>query len=386
LRVCIVYDCLYPYTVGGAERWYRRLAERLAREGHQVTFLTRRQWAGTPTRHPEGVEVVAVSSDAGLYDGDGKRRILPPLLFGWGVLRHLLARGRAYDVVHTASFPYFSVLAATVARRRGRFALMVDWHEFWSRAYWRSYLGPLGGEVGWRVQRLCLQTPQRPFCFAQVTAARLREAGVRGEVTVLEGEYEGPLQPAPPRPAGSVVVAVGRHIPEKRMPAAVAGVAEARRRLPDLQARIFGDGPDRPAVLAAIAEHGLEEQVLAPGFAPTAEVEAGVASALCLLHPSSREGYGLVVLEAAAAGTPVVLAAGEDNAAVELIEEGVNGFVAPSAAPADLAEAILQVHRGGVALRTSTREWFVRNAERLSMEGSVRRVLAAYRELRPDAA
>jgi glycosyltransferase involved in cell wall biosynthesis len=115
-------------------------------------------------------------------------------------------------------------------------------------------------------------------------------------------------------------------------------------------------------------------------------VEAGVASALCLLHPSSREGYGLVVLEAAAAGTPVVLAAGEDNAAVELIEEGVNGFVAPSAAPADLAEAILQVHRGGVALRTSTREWFVRNAERLAMEGSVRRVLAAYRELRPDAA
>ena len=30
MRVCIVYDCLFPYTVGGAERWYRNLAERLA--------------------------------------------------------------------------------------------------------------------------------------------------------------------------------------------------------------------------------------------------------------------------------------------------------------------------------------------------------------------
>jgi len=29
MRVCVVYDCLYPYTVGGAERWYRNLADEL---------------------------------------------------------------------------------------------------------------------------------------------------------------------------------------------------------------------------------------------------------------------------------------------------------------------------------------------------------------------
>ena len=51
VRICLVYDCLFPHTVGGAERWYRELAERL--EGpHEVTYLTRRQWetgdAGTP--------------------------------------------------------------------------------------------------------------------------------------------------------------------------------------------------------------------------------------------------------------------------------------------------------------------------------------------------
>ncbi|HEY2630788.1 MAG TPA: glycosyltransferase family 1 protein, partial [Solirubrobacteraceae bacterium] len=44
MRVCLIYDCLYPYTVGGAERWYRNLAERLAQEGHEVTYLTLRQW------------------------------------------------------------------------------------------------------------------------------------------------------------------------------------------------------------------------------------------------------------------------------------------------------------------------------------------------------
>ena len=63
--------------------------------------------------------------------------------------------------------------------------------------------------------------------------------------------------------------------------------------------------------------------------------------------PSRREGYGLVVVEACAAGTPSVVVADPDNAATELIEEGVNGFVAPSASPEDLAAAILRVREAG---------------------------------------
>ncbi len=44
MRICILYDCLFPHTVGGAERWYRSLAGRLAADGHDVTYLTLRQW------------------------------------------------------------------------------------------------------------------------------------------------------------------------------------------------------------------------------------------------------------------------------------------------------------------------------------------------------
>jgi len=59
LRICIAYDCLFPWTVGGAERWYRNLAERLAEDGHAVTYITRRQWpADGPPRLP-GVRVIA---------------------------------------------------------------------------------------------------------------------------------------------------------------------------------------------------------------------------------------------------------------------------------------------------------------------------------------
>jgi len=170
VRICIVYDCLYPYTIGGAERWYRNLAERLASGGHEVTFLTRRQWARGDEADVPGVRVVAVSPRMGLYT-HGRRRILPPLVFGLGVLIHLVRKGRRYDVVHTASFPYFSLLAAAATRRRGRYRLLVDWHEVWTREYWHEYLGRVGGRIGWRIQQACLRAPQRAFCFSRLARA-----------------------------------------------------------------------------------------------------------------------------------------------------------------------------------------------------------------------
>jgi glycosyltransferase involved in cell wall biosynthesis len=378
MRICLVYDCLYPHTVGGAERWYRNLALRLAAEGHQVTYLTLRQWERGEKPDLDGVEVVEAGPRMRLYGAGGNRRVLPPLVFGLGVLWHLLRRGRRYDVVHTASFPYFSLLAAGVLRRPAGYALVVDWHELWSRQYWREYLGGVGGRIGWAVQALCLRVPQRAFCFARMTAERLRAERVRGEVRVLEGEYDGPLHAREPLPAEPVVVFAGRHIAEKRAPAVVGALAQ----LPELRGVIYGDGPERPSALSEIVRLGLGERVSAPGFVSAEEVDAGLASALCMVLPSRREGYGMVVVESSARGTPSVVVRETDNAAVELVEDGVNGFIAASASPDDLAAAVRRVAEAGPALRASTAAWFERNAQRLSLRSSLDVVAEAYRSAR----
>jgi len=379
VRVCLVYDCLFPHTVGGAERWYRNLGERLAADGHEVTYLTLRQWDRGVDPGVEGVDVKVVGPRMALYAEGGRRRILPPLVFGAGVLWHLLGHGRRYDVVHTASFPYFSLLAAAVTRPLHRFRIVVDWHEVWSRSYWRDYLGGVGGAVGAFVQRLCARVPQRAFCFSRLHAGRLRDEGLRGEPTILTGEYAGSLERPEPAPARPVVVFAGRHIPEKRVPALIPALARARERVPELRGEVFGDGPERDEVLAAIERDGLTGVVEAPGFVEHARVHAAMRTALCMVLPSSREGYGLVVVESAARATPSVVVAGADNAATELVDEGENGFVARSAAPDDLADAIVRVHEAGPALREATADWFDRNSERLSLEHSLQTVLTAYR-------
>ena len=378
MRICLVYDCLYPHTVGGAERWYRNLAERLSAEGHDVDYVTLRQWDRGAAAGVPGVRVVAVGPRLALYTRSGRRRIGPPLIFGLGVLAHLALHGRRYDVVHTASFPYFSLLAAALVRPHRHFALVVDWHEVWSRSYWREYLGGFGGRCGEAVQAACLRIPQRAFCFAHMTARRLRELGVRGEVKVLEGEYSGSLASPDPRPAEPVVVFAGRHIPEKRAPALVPAIDRARHTMADLGCVIFGDGPERELVLEAIDRLGLGGVVQAPGFVDSDSVEEALSEALCMVLPSSREGYGLIVVEAASMGVPSVVVAGEDNAAVDLVVEGVNGFVAASASPEALADAIVRVHDCGDALRRSTAEWFDHNARRLSLGQSLETVVETY--------
>ena len=148
-------------------------------------------------------------------------------------------------------------------------------------------------------------------------------------------------------------------------------LARAREQIPELRGEIYGDGPEREEVLRAIAELGLDGASPRRASSTRDVLEQALASALCLLLPSRREGYGLVVVEAAARGVPTVVVEGPDNAATELVEEGVNGTIAASAAPDELAAAIVRVHRAGPELRRSTLDWFRRNAERLSLERSL---------------
>ncbi|HXB16061.1 MAG TPA: glycosyltransferase [Solirubrobacteraceae bacterium] len=379
MRICVVYDCLFPYTVGGAERWYRNLAERLVQEGHDVTYLTLRQWdRGQKLDLDERIEVVTAGPRMALYTESGRRRILPPLVFGLGVLLHLLRHGRRYEVVHTCAFPYFSLLAAALVRPLRGYRLLSDWFEVWSDSYWHDYLGGVGGRIGALVQRLCARVPQQAHCFSELHAQRLREEGVRGPVQVLRGLYAEPTGPAQAREADPLVVFAGRLIPEKQAPLGVAAVAVARERIAGLEGEFLGDGPERDALRQAIAANGLDGVVRAPGFTDSETLDHEMRRALCVLLPSRREGYGMVVVEAAARATPSVVVAGEDNAAAELVVEGVNGAIAPCAEPDAIAGAILRVADGGFALRARTAAWYAENEQTLSLESSLRTVLDGY--------
>jgi glycosyltransferase involved in cell wall biosynthesis len=381
MRICLVYDCLFPWTVGGAERWMRAVGEALAAEGHDVTYLTREQWAPGDEPDIPGIRVIAVAGAEELYGADGNRTIGQALRFGRGVLGHLVRHRGAYDVVHVSAAPFFGLLAAGLARRVGRYRLASDWFEVWSDAYWREYLGPAKGRIAALVQHTCARLRQQAFCSSRLHAQRLREAGLRTEPTVLRGMWPGSTERPTPRPADPLVLFAGRMIPEKHAPAVVGAVMAARERIPELRAAIYGAGPELEDVRAAIVAQGAEDVIDAPGFVDEAVLDDAMGRAACLLLPSTREGYGLVVIEAAAHGVPSVLVDAPDNASTEHIVPGVNGFVCADLSPQALADGIVAAWEGGPALREATADWFGAHAVELSLASSLKRVVAGYGEL-----
>ena len=378
MRILFVYDCLYPHTIGGFERFYRDVATRLAHK-HQVTYLTRVQWDAVQAPDvPEGVKLVALNCGRHLYTAGGRRRILPPVLFGLRVLSYLIRHRADFDIIQTCSFPYFPMLSCAAVRALGGPPVVTDWIEVWSDQYWPRYLGPLAGRVGMSVQQLCIRLTSNAFTLSELSANALRDKGYRNPLLILKGLATTPVTETIEAQREPVFFFAGRHIPEKHVDAIPAAIATARQSIPQLRAQIFGNGPERAKVLNEIARLHLEDVIECPGFVPWPRLEESMSRAAGLILPSEREGYGSIVIEAIARGTPTIVVPGRDNAATDLIVENVNGFLASSIGASALAEQIVKIFHAGHDLRTRTHQWYREHAEGLSIDASIAQMEEVY--------
>lgn len=377
VRVAIIYDCLFPCTLGGVERWYRNLVDQLLAEGALITYVTRRQWTGSPPNWP-GVNIESVSSDLEIYDEEGTRRVLPSIKYGLGVFWWCLRNRQSIDVVMTANFPFFSVLGARLALLGARTTILVDFYELWSSDYWKRYAGRVAGRIGHFVQNLCVMAAPRIQVYHPELSSHLRERGYTREITVLPGlfpatgEINATLEPPP----DVTVLYVGRLIQHKGVQILPDVLHELLVTHPTSRMVIVGEGPERARLEARCAELSISDHVTFSGRVADEDLEVAYRSASCTIVPSLREGYGLVVAESASAGTPVVVFDNPENLAVSLIDRGVNGFVSDPN-PRSAAELIAKCSQGGRDLRTSTLRWFQERSVKMSMEESAKVVIGS---------
>lgn len=126
-------------------------------------------------------------------------------------------------------------------------------------------------------------------------------------------------------------------------------------------------------IFRAVERHGLADAVVFPGYVPAAELPALYAGAACFVFPSLYEGFGLPVLEAMAAGTPVV--ASRVGAIPEVAGDAAL-LVAPDQ-PAELAAAVASV-LDDRTLRARLVERGRRRAAAFTWERAARETLAVY--------
>ena len=128
------------------------------------------------------------------------------------------------------------------------------------------------------------------------------------------------------RPDDIVVSSVGRLHPQKNYPFFLKTAEMIRAKFPSVRFVIIGDGKERPALESMIADLGLQDAVLLPGFRP--DIPHILQAFDIFVLPSLYEGLSRALMEAMAAGLPcVVTDVGGD---AEAVVQGKTGFVLPA--------------------------------------------------------
>ncbi len=261
----------------------------------------------------------------------------------WAIWR--LARRSQFDIIHV-HWPVPHVLFGSLARRAsgGQTRLVTSWYGAELRLV-QSSLPWLRGFVRW-----ALRTSDAIVAISSYTAGEI-ERFAKVPVRVIPYTFGFSEAGAARRPAGDGsfrILFVGRLVERK----GVTHLIEAVRRLPaELHARLtlIGDGPERAALAAQVADGGLNERVDFRGRVPDGALLDAYVTADVFVLPAivdtrgDTEGLGVVLLEAMSCGVPVV--GSNIGGITDIIQNGQSGLLVPPADPDQLAHALEQLAR-----------------------------------------
>jgi glycosyltransferase involved in cell wall biosynthesis len=260
----------------------------------------------------------------------------------WAAARELSQRLHELRADILCCHGYKADLVGILARRQHRLPLIAV-SRGWTAATWRVRL------YEW-LDRRCLRHMDAVVCVSDGQASKVRRAGVAearlhvirnaihtARFSTPRAPERGFLQSFFRKPRTLLIGAAGRLSPEKGFDLLVEAAATVVRSNPDAGFVLFGDGPLRDRLAAQIARRRLQNHFILAGFRD--DLDRWLASLDVMVLPSYTEGLPNVVLEAFAAGVPVVATA--VGGTPEVVDDGASGYLVPPGQPAPLAERIL---------------------------------------------
>lgn len=321
LRVLVASPAFAP-QLGGAETWTRSVFGRLARRGHAVDVLAR---AAPSAERAHAIDAMNVERVGGSRAA-----------FARAVGAQALARNHDVVVAQYAALPF-----ALAASRRSRVPVVAIVHDVYG---WRE---------SWRIKGVGRGTQRR--VALESTVRLLRPAAVltpsRATATRVQSLLPGTAVHAVPAGADhlplrhrdvarrdDMVVFVGRLVHQKGIFDLIEATAEMQRTRADLTLVVVGRGPAAEEARARAA--ALDARVEFADNVSDDDLDRLLSEAAVVALPSTREGWGLAVTEAAARGTPYVA---YDIPAVREQHELLRGGVLVAPHPTALQQGLQQV-------------------------------------------
>lgn len=335
MKIAFVYDAIYPWIKGGAEKRIYELGKRLAANGNEVHIFGVKWWDGNAEIIMDGMVLHGVCGRRELYI-NGRRSITEPLIFSIKLPFHLIKE--KFDVIDVCAFPYFSCFSVKLISLIKRSPVIITWLEVWGD-YWYEYLG-ITGFFGKLIEQLVSKLAFRSIAISNMTKDGLESLGVDAKkITVMSGGVDlREIKNIHPSDEKYDILFAGRLIKEKNVDVLLKAVDKVRKSMPSIRCHIIGGGPEKERLDTLAAQLQLGENVSFSGFLDYHEVISRIKSARVLVVPSGREGFGIVVIEAYACAVPVITVKTGRNAASELVDG--TGF-AVNLDPEELSESIL---------------------------------------------
>jgi len=356
MKIAYIYDAVYPWVKGGVEKRIYEVAKRLVSRGHEVHWYGVGWWLNdnsSRTIEHEGIILHSVCGPMQLYI-NGRRSISEAVVFAGKLLPELIKE--SFDVVDCQEFPYFPCFTAKFHSLLKRASLVITWHEVWDK-YWFYYLGKKG-LFGWVVERLSSKLASKNIAVSEKTRKDLEKIGVKNVRVIPNGINFSKIENVKPSEEESDVIFVGRLIKDKNVDVLIKAISLIKMEMSDIRCLIVGDGPEKGKLIKLAKELGVEDNVKFTGFLENYDdVIAHMKSSKVFVLPSTREGFGIVALEANACGLPVITTNCERNTARELIIDGDNGFLCGLSAK-EIAEKILV----GIQMKEAMRRKCIENA------------------------
>ncbi len=380
MKIAFIYDAMYPWVTGGAEKRVYELAIRLTRQGHEVHCYSWGWWwqdMGERDITYEGMHLHGVGKPLDLYKND-KRSIKEALLFAWKLFPVL--NREKFDIVDCQGFPFFSCFTAKQHAMRGKSKLVITLLEVWGD-YWYQYMGAIGffGKI---VEKLTLQLSNRLISISPKTDRELQKIRkVEDAIVIPPGinfKEIKEVQPSKGNEDGEKwdIIYAGRLIKDKRVDLLIKSLALVKESRGEVSCLIVGEGPEEGKLKKLTRYLNLEGSVEFREFLDHhLDLISLFKSSHIFVLPSRREGFGMVVVEANACGLPVVVIDNTLNAAVDLINPGKNGFIANASAE-DLSEKIIKALKHSQKMRTDC----IQSAQQYDWDAIVRNLEKFYQE------
>jgi len=353
--------------IGGIEFEAREQSRRLAARGHEVTVVSSRIGDDRARSSDDGFPVHKVAASNVLEE----RLRLPYPLYSpklFGVMSDL-ARDADVVLAHTHTFMP-TVAASWAARRHNKPFVLIQNNPY---IEYRFPLDLVQKGADTTIGRYTVRRADRLIAISEFTARYVERLAPGRAVTVMhlgtdrerfspaDGHRKVEIRRRLGLPVDAFVALTVRRLFYRNGLDTLLDAAVELRDRDRLHVVIGGSGPERAEIEDRIRREGLHN-VRVVGFIPDDDLPDYYRAADVFLLPTrTAEGFGLVLMEAAATGVAAI--ATDSGAPREIIDDGATGVLVPADSPRDLAAAIARLHDAPELLAAMSRAAYAKSSE-----------------------